>query len=79
MRSCYFRNGVTWSYTKFEAHFTFFFLYTGSIADDMKLPKHQKFDKMIFQHSENLIDNFVVSNPIAEISVCGCKLDFGAT
>ena len=69
MRSFYFRNGVTWSYTKFEAHFTFFFLYTGSIADNIKLLKHRKLDKMIFQDSENSIDNFRVGDSIDEISI----------
>ena len=69
MRICYFRNGTTWSYTKFEAHFTFFFLYIGSIADNIKLLKHQKLDKMIFQDSENSIDKFGVSDPIDEISI----------
>ena len=29
MRSCYFRNGVTWAYTGFTVHFTFF-LYSHS-------------------------------------------------
>ena len=70
---------MTWSYTKFEAHFTFLFLYTGSIADNMKLLKHQKLDKMVFQHSGNSIENFGVRDPIDEISVWGCKLDFGCT
>ena len=64
MRSFYFRNGVTWSYTKFEAHF---FLYTISIADDIKLLKHRKLDKIIFQGSENSIVNFRVRDPIDEI------------
>ena len=32
---------------------------------------------MIFQHSEHSIDNF--DHAIDEISVLGCKLDFGPT
>ena len=32
MRSCYFGNGVTWSYTGFEAHCSFSF-FTAAIAD----------------------------------------------
>ena len=61
------RNGVTWSYAKFKAHFTIFFLYTGSVADIMKLLKHRKLDETIFQDSENSIDNFRVGDPIDEI------------
>ena len=45
----------------------------------MKLLKHRKLDKMIFQDSENSIDNFRVSDPIDEISIWGCKLVFGPT
>ena len=74
-----FQKRVTWSYTKFEAHFTFFLFYTGSIADKMKLLKHRKLDKIIFQDPENSIDNFRVSDLIDEISIWGCKLDFGPT
>ena len=45
MTSCYFRNEVTWPYTKIEALFSFF---TGSVAENMKLLMHQKLDIMIF-------------------------------
>ena len=75
MRRSYFRNRVTWSYTKFESHSTFLFLCTGSVVDNMKLLKHWKLEKMIFQNSENSMDNFRVSDPIDEISVWRCKLD----
>ena len=34
---------------------------------------------MIFQDSENSIDNFKVSDPIDDISIWECKLDFGPT
>ena len=43
MRSCYFGNGVTWSYTGFEAHCSFL---KATITDNMKLLKHQKLDKL---------------------------------
>ena len=42
----------------------------------MKLLKHLKLGKLIFQDSLNSIDNFKVSDPIDEISVWGCKLNF---
>ena len=45
----------------------------------MKLLKHRELDKMIFQDSKNTIDNFRVSDPIHEISVWGCMLDFEPT
>ena len=62
-------NGVTLSYTKFDAHFTFFFLCTGSVAVNMKLLKNWKLDKMIFLDSENSIESFRVSDPIDQISL----------
>ena len=43
MRSYYFENGVTWSYTGFEAHCSFL---KATIADNMKLLKHQKLEKL---------------------------------
>ena len=45
----------------------------------MKLLKHRKLDKIIFQDSENSIDIFMVSDLIDEMSIWGCKLDFGPT
>ena len=42
------------------------------MTENMKLLRHQKLDKMIFQHSEHSIDNFGVSDDIDEISVLGC-------
>ena len=51
MRSRYFRNGVTWSYTGYEAHLILFFLYS-CIAGHMKLLGHQKLDKMTFHQFE---------------------------
>ena len=45
------------------------------MADNMKLLKHWKLDKMISQDYENSID----SDPIDEISIWSFELDFGPT
>ena len=34
---------------------------------------------MIFQDSDNSIDNFRVGDPVDEVTVWGCKLNFGTT
>ena len=48
MRSCNFRNGVTWSYTEYEAHSSCCFHYTCNSRTN-ELLEHQKLNQMIFQ------------------------------
>ena len=54
MKSCNFRNGVTWSYTLFKAHSSFSILYSTN-SRTYELLEHQKLDKMIFQQPEHPI------------------------
>ena len=54
MRSPNFRNGVTWSYTGYKAHFNCSLLYHHNTRTN-ELLKHQKWDKLIFQQPEHLI------------------------
>ena len=53
MRSPNFRNGVTWSYTGYKAHFSCSLLYHHNDSTN-KLLEHQKWDKMIFQQQHSI-------------------------
>ena len=53
MRSRNFRNGVAWSYTGYEAHSSYSFLYSCNRTNE--LLEHQKLDQVIFRKPEHSI------------------------